>query len=847
MKTSEPKTASVTSQAKVNQPFFSKEGEGSFFGESVNKESSFFKPSSAYRVNSNGVLQTKLAIGQPNDKYEKEADTMADKVVQRLVTQEPITKKEPAIQTKPLAKTITPLVQPKCAACEQEEKLQKKDEEDLAQELPLELRREPIFESNAEPPDDNSPSVGKSYAEALQRKCAECEKEEKLQTKSDTSGEVTASHNIENNLNASKGSGSPLPAATREQMESSFGADFSNVRLHIDSAAVQMNKDLHAQAFTHGSDIYFNSGKYNTSNTSGKHLLAHELTHTMQQGATGIQKKAVPDVQKQSPPDNLTRLNEMLDQFNVPEEDVITLCGQLTDPEKTTVILDSTYKTRMANALNVEEMTRAVNHLGMALNKKLEWIYAATTFGTTFLKYSEIKGVITGTPQQERNALKASTTVGKDFFIGVCDNTTIVEALDDLQYDLVTKLTWLKAEMSVVSAWSYSTIKPWIIHANTTQVERDSLKTNTEVGKDFFVAVCDNETMIEALNDLQYDLVTKLTWLKAEMSVVSAWSYSTIKPWITHASTTQVERDSLKTNTEVGKDFFVAICDNSTIITAVTDLQFDYRTRIDWSRAEGVTLEMLVILHWYFAEVAVAAADYVWLCDQFKLSYSFPAGEDTIACAIMERDIRDALFDTSTEHRPPAWITRAHSQKLVADQMGGMVGEQSTWKPSWQNSGTTFAQWARTSPQGPTPALGSMLVINCWEMVMLAAFKAGVLTWARIHNIYTAPGGPAWGSFLVTQLSFNNRIPYNVAAPASRPVAGDIVFFDGPAHIALATGTVDGVGRTLIYSFWPPPNTAFTAGGTLDDVKITTIEELNDYWVAAGKPAFVIEYTTPNW
>jgi hypothetical protein len=78
-------------------------------------------------------------------------------------------------------------------------------------------------------------------------------------------------------------------------------------------------------------------------------------------------------------------------------------------------------------------------------------------------------------------------------------------------------------------------------------------------------------------------------------------------------------------------------------------------------------------------------------------------------------------------------------------------------------------------------------------------------------------------------------------------VAGDIVFFDGAAHVALGAGSTDAMGRTKIYSFWPPPNTAFTAGGTIDQVKITTIEELNDYWVASGEPAFKIEFTTPNW
>ncbi|MEP7252326.1 MAG: DUF4157 domain-containing protein, partial [Ginsengibacter sp.] len=73
---------------------------------------------------------------------------------------------------------------------------------------------------------------------------------------------------------------------------SSFSSDFSSVKIHNDSTSVQMNESLNAQAFTHGSDIYFNSGKYNSDSTSGKHLLAHELTHVVQQnGKRDIQKQ----------------------------------------------------------------------------------------------------------------------------------------------------------------------------------------------------------------------------------------------------------------------------------------------------------------------------------------------------------------------------------------------------------------------------------------------------------------------------------------------------------------------------------------------------------------------------
>jgi hypothetical protein len=285
MKSINTKTNSSTNQNKTDQPFFATKNRSNFFQQDPSP--SFFKSTSPFNVNDESVLQTKLTIGEPNDKYEQEADAMADKVVQRLAAPEPLTKKDASVQTKPLAATVTPLIQTKCATCEQEEKLQMKEEDDLIQESSIGLRKKPIFESNAEPPDDDN---------NIQRTCAECEKdkEQKLQTKNESYAVQTASSSIESNLKASKGGGGPLSDSTRTQMESSFGADFSNVRIHNDSSAVQMNKNLNAQAFTHGSDIYFNTGKYDANSNSGKHLLAHELTHVIQQGgASGIVQRTV--------------------------------------------------------------------------------------------------------------------------------------------------------------------------------------------------------------------------------------------------------------------------------------------------------------------------------------------------------------------------------------------------------------------------------------------------------------------------------------------------------------------------------------------------------------------------
>jgi hypothetical protein len=66
-------------------------------------------------------------------------------------------------------------------------------------------------------------------------------------------------------------------------MSSRFGFDFSKVKIHSDNGAAQMNRELNARAFTVGNDIYFNQGEYQPQTAKGRHLLAHELTHTLQQ------------------------------------------------------------------------------------------------------------------------------------------------------------------------------------------------------------------------------------------------------------------------------------------------------------------------------------------------------------------------------------------------------------------------------------------------------------------------------------------------------------------------------------------------------------------------------------
>ncbi|MGB9940943.1 eCIS core domain-containing protein [Methanosarcina sp.] len=179
------------------------------------------------------ALQAKLTIGQPGDIYEQEADQVAEQVMRmptspsaamgQATIQRQTLKRDEVTQIKPLASTITPLVQ-------------------------------------------RAPSNSmKSFEPGT---------------------------NFESKLNISSG-GIPLPASTRAFMEPRFGADFNGVRLHMDSQAEQLNRSISAQAFTLGQDIFLGGSWNDLESNTGKKLLAHELTHTIQQSSgqvTGLQR-----------------------------------------------------------------------------------------------------------------------------------------------------------------------------------------------------------------------------------------------------------------------------------------------------------------------------------------------------------------------------------------------------------------------------------------------------------------------------------------------------------------------------------------------------------------------------
>ena len=131
----------------------------------------------------------------------------------------------------------------------------------------------------------------------IQRKCSHCEDDEKVHRKplasfiqrKESSASETIPESVSDRIHASQSGGSMINGTALDFMESRFGTDFGDVKIHTDSDAIQLNQELNARAFTVGSHVYFNEGQYNTNSDDGKKLLAHELTHTIQQ-ANGLKR-----------------------------------------------------------------------------------------------------------------------------------------------------------------------------------------------------------------------------------------------------------------------------------------------------------------------------------------------------------------------------------------------------------------------------------------------------------------------------------------------------------------------------------------------------------------------------
>jgi hypothetical protein len=215
-------------------------------------------------------LQTKLTVGPAGDDYEQEADAVAKQVmtmpdpVQRAAPEE-----EDELQMKRLQR-----------AAQEEDELQMKRLQRVEEEDELQMKR--IQRAAPEEEDELQMKRIQRVGE---------EEEELLQAKSTADSVPEVTDDLEGKIEGSRGSGQPLSESARSFLEPRFGQDFSGVNIHTGAEADSLNRSIEARAFTTGSDIYFRNGEYNPDSSGGRELLAHELTHVVQQGSSQPQRK----------------------------------------------------------------------------------------------------------------------------------------------------------------------------------------------------------------------------------------------------------------------------------------------------------------------------------------------------------------------------------------------------------------------------------------------------------------------------------------------------------------------------------------------------------------------------
>jgi hypothetical protein len=279
------------------------------------------KPDEEKKARKPAYLRRKMAVSQPHDKEEQEADQVAQEVSRARRKEEPGPKEDKEmISSKPVPtaqRLLRRINRAVARQAEEEEEVQPKlrrakkteDEqqaatvrrsveteepkEEQAVQKQLRCKTEEEEKSGARRVFCKLEPVKPKDENTLQKRAmrAAAEQEEQPDTAStgesvDTRVETTIEERIEN----SRGRGVPLPDTVLREMEKQLGHDFSGITIHNDPEAAELCKELNARAFTVGNDIYFAPGEFTPETENGRELLVHELTHVMQQSG-GIQQK----------------------------------------------------------------------------------------------------------------------------------------------------------------------------------------------------------------------------------------------------------------------------------------------------------------------------------------------------------------------------------------------------------------------------------------------------------------------------------------------------------------------------------------------------------------------------
>jgi hypothetical protein len=204
------------------------------------------------------AVQAKLTVSQPDDIYEQEAERVSEIVTREINTQVKGQDEEEQEETRS-GSLLQRQEEEELEVTQSRSQLQSQEEEEEETGTKLFIKRQ-----------DEEEQEETASISHLQRQSA------------------LVAEDLETHIEKEKGNGQSLSDGIREPMERVFGADFSSVKVHTDTEADVMNRQLNARAFTTGQDIFFREGEYSPGSGVGQKLIAHELTHVVQQGKAGI-------------------------------------------------------------------------------------------------------------------------------------------------------------------------------------------------------------------------------------------------------------------------------------------------------------------------------------------------------------------------------------------------------------------------------------------------------------------------------------------------------------------------------------------------------------------------------
>jgi len=232
-------------------------------------------------------IQPKLYVGAHNDRYEQEADHVAERVMRMP-----------------------------------EPKAERDDSEEEIQEKPIQTKLRPNITLQREVEEGNS------------------DEEEPLQTKRNNNSAIKLSSADSNKIQGLKGKGQPLSDTERNFFEPRFGYDFRDVRIHTDSQAANTANIIQAKAYTLGKDIVFNHGYYQPGSDKGRRLLAHELTHVVQQcNSLGVLRRTPHTLNDTSEIDRIKK--DIIKTVDVSDRFMTTLLSALGDKKNSKPVLKS--------------------------------------------------------------------------------------------------------------------------------------------------------------------------------------------------------------------------------------------------------------------------------------------------------------------------------------------------------------------------------------------------------------------------------------------------------------------------------------------------------------------------